>query len=149
VSLIAQINELATRIGQELKLKVSNSDSRLSDTRTPTDSSVSYAKVATDLTGRVTGNTGAWNFNAAGIIDAAFSSGATTVLFSNLKQNKVLKVKLVITNSATFTLPAYCTILDGSADASGTDGTYYLYFDCWEDASGSEEVLVTISKAAA
>ena len=123
-------------------------DSRLSDTRTPSDTSVTYAKVGTDLKGRATDNDGAWDFNANGIIDAAFSSGATTVSFSNLKQNKVLKVKLVITNSATFTLPSYCTVLDGSVAASGTDGTYYLYFDCWKDTSESEEVLVTITKAA-
>jgi len=176
MSLVSRIEALATRIGQECKLLWADvndkeptfsknsafnknfgadagtvcegNDSRLNNNRTPTDTSVSYLKVASDLTGRTTDNDGSWDFNANGIIDAAFSSGATTVSFSNLKQNKVLKMKLVITNSATFTLPAYCTILEGSAEASGNDGTYFLYFDCWEDASGSEEVLVTISKAA-
>jgi hypothetical protein len=121
-------------------------DSRLSDNRTPTDTSVSYAKVASDLTDRATDNDGSWDFNANGIIDAAISSN-TTVSFSNLKQNKVLKIKIVITNSAEITLPSYCTILEGSAEASGNNGTYFLYFDCWKDTSGSEEVLVTISKA--
>ena len=114
----------------------------------PSDNSISYAKVGTDLKGRSTDNDGSWDFNANGILDAAFSSGTTSVSFSNLRQNKVLKVKLVITNSAEFTLPSYCTVLEGSAEASGTNGTYYLYFDCWEDASGSEEVLVTITKSA-
>lgn len=176
MSLVSKIEALATRIGQECKLLWADvdgkepsfsknsafnknfgtasgtvcqgNDSRLSDNRTPTNASVSYTKVASDLTDRATDNDGTWDFNANGIIDAAFSNGATTVSFSNLRQNKALKVKLIITNSATFTLPAYFTILEGSAEASGNDGTYFLYFDCWKDSSGSEEVLVTISKAA-
>jgi hypothetical protein len=114
----------------------------------PSDNSISYAKVGTDLKGRSTDNDGSWDFNANGILDAAFSSGTTSVSFSNLRQNKVLKVKLVITNSAEFTLPSYCTILEGSVEASGKNGTYYLYFDCWEDSSGNEEVLVSITKSA-
>lgn len=124
-------------------------DSRLSDTRIPTDSSVTYAKIDETLTQRATDNDGAWDFSANGIVDAAFSSGATTVSFTNLQLNKVLKVKLVITNSATFTLPAYCIVQDGSAAASGTNGTYYLYFDCWNATTSSEEVLVTITNAQA
>jgi hypothetical protein len=107
---------------------------------------VSYAKTAGDLTGRNTDNDGSWDFNAGGIIIAAFSSGSTTVSFSNLKQNKNVVVKLTITNGATFTLPSYCKVLDGSAEASGTNGTYWIYFHCLEDGSGSEEVVVSISE---
>ncbi len=120
-------------------------DSRLSDARTPTDSSVTYAKVASSLTGRATYTSGSIDFSTNGILDAAFSSNKGTLSFSNLQANKVLKMKLVITNSATFSLPAGFTLLDGSVAASGTNGTYFLYFDCW---STSPEVLVTITKAA-
>ena len=148
MSLTSRISSLATRIATEVKVKVSNTDSRLSDARTPTDASVTYAKVADDLVGRATDNDGAWDFSTKGIIDAAFSSGSTSVSFPNLQANKVLKVKLVITNSATFTLPSSCTLLDGSAEASGNNGIYYIYFDCWNASSGSEEILVSITKAA-
>jgi hypothetical protein len=175
MSLVGRIEALATRIGQECKLiwadvngkepaftkntafnknfgsasgtVCQGNDSRLSDNRTPTNASVSYTKVASDLTDRATDNDGTWDFSNKGIIDAAIISN-TTVSFSNLKQNKILKVKIVITNSAEITLPSYCTILEGSAEASGNNGTYYFYFDCWESESQSEEVLVSISKAA-
>ena len=146
MSLISRISALATRIGEEVAGKCDDDDTRLSDNRTPSDTSVSYAKVASDLTGRITDNDGAWDFNAGGIIIAAFSSGSTSVSFSGLKQNKNVVVRLTIINSATFSLPAYCAVLEGSAEASGTNGTYWLYFHCLEDASGSEEVLVSITK---
>lgn len=120
-------------------------DSRLSDARTPTDNSVTYAKVAAALTGRTTYTSGSIDFSTNGILDAAFSSNKGTLSFTNLQANKVLKMKLVITNSATFSFPAGFTILDGSVAASGTNGTYFLYFDCWSTAP---EVLVTITKAA-
>lgn len=119
-------------------------DSRLSNQRTPTDASVTYAKVANALKSRATDNDGSWDFSANAFIDAAFSSGSTTVALSNVQAGKCLKVKLVITNSATFTLPASCTVLDGSAEASGENGTYFLYFDAWS----TTEILVSIAKAA-
>ena len=125
------------------KAVVKTDDSRLSDSRTPNNSSVSYAKVANDLINRITDNDSTWDFNAAGIIDTAVSSNRTITL-SNVKQNKTLKVKVVITNSASITLPSSCTILDGSADMSGNNGTYYVYLDAWS----TSEILVTIAKAA-
>jgi len=110
------------------------------------DGSVSYVKMANDLVQRATDNDGAWNFSANAIVDAAISTN-TTVSFTNLQQNKSFKVKVIITNSATFDLPAYCTELEGSADISGNDGIYFLYFDCWNDTVSSEEVLVSIVQA--
>ena len=101
-----------------------------------------WDNISSTLKGRATDNDGAWDFNANGIIDAAFS-GATTISFTNLKQNKMFKVKLTTTNSPTITLPSYVDVVDGSSDPS-VNGTYYLYFDCLEDNGGSEEVLLSI-----
>jgi hypothetical protein len=175
MSLSLKINTLAQRIGQEVKLlwaavngKESafsknsafnknfgttsgsvcpGNDSRLANERTPINDSVSYAKVAAALKQRSTDNDGAWDFSSFGIIDAAISTN-TNVSFLNLQQNKTLRVKLLISADATITLPAYCTILEGSEEASGVNGTYYFYFDCWNDAVGNEEVLVSITKPA-
>jgi hypothetical protein len=109
------------------------------------DNIVTYPKIGAALTQIATDNDGTWDFSANGVVDAAFSSGATTVAFTNLQLNKCLKVKLVITNAATFTLPAICKLMAGSVAASGVNGTYYLYFDCWKSTS-TEEVIVTIMK---
>ena len=109
------------------------------------DNIVTYPKIGAALTQIATDNDGTWDFAANGVVDAAFSSGAITVAFTNLQLNKCLKVKLVITNAATFTLPAICKLMAGSVAASGVNGTYYLYFDCWKSTS-TEEVIVTIMK---
>ena len=174
MSLSAKIETLAQRIGQEAKLLwaavngkeasftkssafnkdfgsasgtvCQGNDSRLSDARTPTDASVTYAKVGAELKQRSTDNDGAWDFSSSGIIEAAISNN-TTVSFSNLQQNKTLRVRIVLTNSATITLPSYCTVLEGTAEASGNNCTWYFYFDCWNDSSGNEEVLVSITQA--
>jgi hypothetical protein len=109
------------------------------------DGSVTYAKLSTALKSIASKSTGAWDFSAQGIIEAAISSNATVTL-SNLKQNMTLKVQIVITNSATITFPAYCKKLKGFIDPSGTNGTYYAYFDCWNDGSGTEKVLLSITQ---
>lgn len=117
-------------------------DSRLSNERTPIDNSVTYAKIDDTLKNRITDNGATWDFDN-GIIDSSVDSN-TTVSFSNVRQNKTLKVKVVITNSSTITLPSECIILDGSAEMSGNNGNYYVYFDAWS----STEILVSIAKAA-
>lgn len=109
------------------------------------DGSVTYAKFDTALKQRITDNDGAWDFSSAGIVDAAISS-PTTVTLSNLQLNKTLKVRIVVTNSATISFPAYCKKAKGFIDPSGTDGTYYAYFDCWDSGSSTEEVLMSTTQ---
>jgi len=107
-----------------------------------TDASVTYAKVGTDLKSRVVDNDGAIDFSANGIVEMNVSTN-TTVTFTNLQLNKTIKVKIIVTNSSTITFPAYCNDVTG-IDPSGTNGTYYAYFDCWNATVSSEDVVQSI-----
>src|SRR6056297_695563 len=108
MSLVSRINSLATRIGDECSLLWSavngkedsfsknsafnknfgtgagtvceGDDSRLSDSRTPSDSSVSYAKIATDLTQRNSVSASDVDWNAGGVFTKTLS-GAITFTF--------------------------------------------------------------------
>ena len=114
---------------------------------TVTTGSVSYITIASDLVSRITTSSGAWDFSQAGIIDATISSN-TSASFSNLQLNKTLKVKIMVSGSAALSFPSYCKPTVGSVNPSGTNGTYYAYFDCWNATSGSEIVLQSIVQLA-
>ena len=114
---------------------------------TVTTGSVSYVTIASDLVSRITTSSGAWDFSQAGIIDATISSN-TSASFSNLQLNKTLKVKIMVSGSAALSFPSYCKPTVGSVNPSGTNGTYYAYFDCWNATSGSEIVLQSIVQLA-
>ncbi len=142
-----QITDFASAIITRLNVKNVLSGSNVTDTldaENVISGSVSYSNIDTTLKGKVEDNDGTWDFSAAGIISASFTSGNTDVTFSNLQETKTLTVRLHITGSATFTLPSYCILLKGSSDASGTDGTYWGWFQCISNTSGSEEVVVSI-----
>jgi len=117
-------------------------DSRLSNERTPTNGSVTYAKIATDLTSRQAVSASDINWAAGGVFTKTLSA-ATTFTFSNLQLNKV--ITLVASGNFTITLPAYCKRISGEYDGSTTN---YIQFHCTNNASGSEEVWYTISKQA-
>ncbi len=104
--------------------------------------SVTYDDVSEALKGAITDDDGTWDFSAAGIINAAFTADTTLVL-NNLQVNKILKVKLTTTNSPVITLPDYVVPFDGNADPT-ENGTFYLYFECWNAIEGSEDVTLTI-----
>lgn len=106
---------------------------------------IDYARIANNLKSSLSSNTGAYDFSANGIIVAALST-TTGVTFSNLQQNKTLKMKLTISGGATITFPAYCIKMAGSQTLG--DGTFYLYFDCWNATVGSELVIYSIMKSA-
>ena len=142
MSLIVQINLLATRIATEVKAKVSSSDSRLSDNRSPTDGSVSYAKLATSLTSRQAVSTSEIDWSLGGVYTKTLGS-ATTFTFSNLQLNKT--ITLVISGNYTITLPSYCKRISGTYDGSALN---YIQMHCSNAGSGSEEVWFTISKQA-
>jgi len=142
MSLAGQISLLATRIATEVKSKVGTTESRLSDSRPPTDASVTYSKLATSLTGRQAVSASALDWSAAGVFTKSLTAN-TTFTFSNLQLNKT--ITLVVSGNNTITLPSYCKKISGTYSGTVTN---YIQFHCTNAASGSEEVWYTISKQA-
>jgi hypothetical protein len=105
--------------------------------------SVDYTKIAVGMTQSTSSNAGAYDFSTSGIYVVALAA-TTGVTFSNLQQNKTLKMKLTISAGATITFPTYCKKMAGSQTLG--DGTFYLYFDCWNSTGGSELVIYSIMK---
>lgn len=118
-------------------------DSRLSDNRTPTDNSVSYAKVASDLKGSSAISGTSIDWSSAGIRTKTLS-GATTFTFSNLQKNKV--ITLEISGDYTISWPSYCKKISGDYDGTVTN---YIQLHCTNSGSGTEAVWYTISQEAA
>jgi len=117
-------------------------DSRLSNVRTPSDNSVTYAKLNSTLNSRQAVGASAIDWSLGGVFTKTLTA-ATTFTFSNLQLNKV--ITLVASGNFTITLPAYCKRISGEYDGSTTN---YIQFHCTNNASGSEEVWYTISKQA-
>lgn len=112
-------------------------DSRFMDNRTPTDASVTYAKVDGSLKDRVaeTGTAIDWD---DGQIHTKTLTANTTFTFSNLREGKVITI--ILSGNYTATWPSY---MDADHLISGEyDGTTenYIQVHCTNDASGSEEV---------
>lgn len=107
-----------------------------------TDGSVTWERLSSTLTGKQT-VTSTIDYNASGIGEITLT-GNTTFSFTNLRLNKIFKLKL-ITGGFTPTFPSYCHTVVGSQVISGS-GTFYLYFDCWNSTSGSEDVLLNVNK---
>jgi hypothetical protein len=146
MSLALRIAALATRIGQEMKLKVSTSDSRLSDLRTPTDTSVTYAKVATALKQKST-VTSSVDLSANGI-GAITLAANTAFTFTNFQLNR--SYLLVITSNG-FT-PSWAAgtrhVPVSGNESFGTTGVFYVNLTCIDSTSGSEKLLTMIMKGA-
>lgn len=115
-------------------------DARLSDNRTPTDASVSYPKLASDLVARSSVAASDIDWNAGGVFTKTMT-GDTTFTFSNLRLNKV--VTLILTGDFTITLPSYCKRIEGEYSGAVSN---YIQFHCVNAASGSEEVWFVISQ---
>ena len=117
-------------------------DSRLSDARTPTDNSVTYAKLNSTLTSRQALVSGALDWSLGGVYTRSLTAN-TTFTFSNLQLNKT--ITLVLSGNYTITLPTYCKRISGSYDGSTAN---YIQLHCTNATGGSEEVWFTISKQA-
>ena len=146
MSLAVRIAALATRIGQEMKLKVSSSDARLSDLRTPTDTSVTYAKVATALKQKSTA-TSSVDLSANGI-GAITLAANTAFTFSGFQLNK--SYLLVITANGftpSWAVGAKHVPVSGN-ESFGTTGVFYVNLTCIDATSGSEKLLTMIMKGA-
>lgn len=161
MSLSARIESLATRVGNECKALwtglagkeptfskntafnkdfgtaagtvCQGNDARLSDARTPVDTSVSYAKLAADLTSRNTVSAENIDWNTGGVFTKTLA-GATTFTFSNLRLNKV--ITLVLSGDYAVNLPACCKKISGTYDGTKSN---YIQFHCTNTASGNEE----------
>ena len=144
MSLVSQIGLLTTRIGTEVKSlwtavngKVASNDSRLSDSRTPTDNSVSYVKQGSEFKGDLTITANAIDWTT-GFYKSITLTANTTFTFTNLEKGKTILLK--VTGSYTLTLPGTVTVVNG-----GTyDGTKqnFILLTCFDTSA----VLATINK---
>ncbi|HAL82637.1 MAG TPA: hypothetical protein DCO83_10700 [Mucilaginibacter sp.] len=139
MSLATQISALASRIGQEMKLKVASSDSRLTDARVPMAISVSYAKIATDMTSRQAISSFNVDWSTGGIFTKTLTAN-TTLTFSNVQLNKV--ITLVISGAFTLTLPITAAYIQGTYSTSKTNK---IQIHCTNATSGSEEYWAVIT----
>lgn len=122
------------------QLAVGN-DSRFTDTRTPTDDTVTLAKLESELKNIVAITTAIdWT---AGIEFTKTMTGNTTFTDSNLVKGKV--VVLYLTGDYSPTFPTYYDIMKGSETYDGTVSNTII-IHCIESSGGSEEVEYSISQ---
>lgn len=145
MSRATQISDLATRIGQECKAlwtavngKASTTDPRLSDQRTPTDDSVTTAKLAASGKAVVAMSGFDVDFDA-GLIFTKTLTAAGTLTFSNLQTG----VKYMIIHPGGFGIsaPAWLEIR-GTYDISGINLITFLITNA---TPGSEEGVANIN----
>jgi len=117
-------------------------DSRLTDNRTPTDNSTTYAKIATDLKSSAAISAANIDWSSAGVFTKTLTA-AITFTFSNLQLNKVITV--VLTGDFTVTLPAYVKVVSGIYDGTVSN---YIQFHCTNAGSTTEQVWCVISQEA-
>lgn len=144
MSLTSQLNALVTRIAEEIKNKVNLTDPRLTDNRTPTDGTVSYAKVSNTLKSR--GSVSSMVDLSTNGIGAIILSSNTSFGFTGFQINK--SYLLIITTNG-FT-PSWATAarhipVEGNANFSSS-GVYYVCLTCIDATPGSEKLLTTIMK---
>lgn len=121
-------------------------DARLSDTRTPTDTSVTHAKLANNLKTAAT-VTSTVNLSANGIGNITLAAN-TAFTFTNYEINKTYM--LVITANG-FT-PSWATSarhvpVEGNS-TFGTTGVYYVSLTCIDATASAEKLLTVIMKGA-
>lgn len=119
----------------------STSDSRLSDERVPTATSVTYAKNATEFVGDLTVSSNAIDWST-GVYKEITLTANTTFTFTNLQKGKSIVIRM--TGSFTPTLPASCELVNGGT-YTGTKYNYLL-MTCVD--SSSPKVLLSINKTA-
>jgi hypothetical protein len=121
-------------------------DSRLSDNRTPTDDSVTYAKVATNLKSSATiSSTVNLSSNGIGIITL---SANTSFTFTNFELNKTFLLIITANNyTPSFAQGSKHILVEGNATMFST-GVYYISLTCINATSGSEKLLTVIMKGA-
>lgn len=111
-----------------------------SSTMAMSDSSVTYSKLATDLTGIVAISASDVDWSAGAIFTKTLT-GNTTLTFSNYQLDKI--IVLEITGNFSLTFPATVNILSGVYDGTLAN---YITLHCTTSTGGSEEVWGSISK---
>ena len=121
---------------------VGTGDSRLSDARTPTDLSVTYAKVADSLKAVATHPwaTTTIDFSANSIYYITLA-GNVVYSYSNLQTGKVLT--LIVSGNYLLGFPAYCKRITGGYDGSKIN---YIQIHCTNSAT--PECWMSISQEA-
>ena len=125
---------------------VAPNDARMTDARTPTDTSVTYGRVANALKTKAT-VTSTVNLSANGQ-GAITLTGNTAFSFSGFELNKTYL--LIITPNgftASWAVGAKHVPVDGNA-AFATTGVFYVSLTCIDATSGSEKLLTVIMKGA-
>ena len=132
--------------GQHSSYFTPTNDSRLSDTRVPTNATVTYSKVGIDLasSGTVTSSIDL-SSKSIGYITL---SGNTAFSFSNYQLGKTY-ILIVTANGYT---PSFATLarhvfVNGN-ETLDTVGVFYIYLTCIDATTGSEKLLTTIMKGA-
>jgi len=98
-------------------------DSRLSDVRTPTDNSATYAKQGSEFKDdlAITANAIDW---ASGTYKAITLSANTTFTFTNIEKQKIIHLK--ITGAYTITWPTGCIIINGGTYTGAKQNNIYI-----------------------
>lgn len=139
-------NSITVNYGTTTATACSGNDSRLSDSRTPTDNSVTYTKVDETLKTAAT-VTSSVDLSANGIGNITLSAN-TAFSFSNYELNKTYM--LVITANGftpSFATAARHVLVEGNAVFS-TTGVFYVGLTCIDATTSSEKLLTTIMKGA-
>jgi hypothetical protein len=125
---------------------LATNDSRLTNTRTPTDLTVDYAKVANNLKQKAT-VTSSVDLSANGI-GAITLAANTSFTFTNFQLNKTY---LLIITANGFTPSWAAAAKHVAVEGNGvfaTTGVYYVSLTCIDATAGSEKLLTTIMKGA-
>jgi len=135
---------IAVNYGSTSTTACVGNDSRLSDTRTPTDTSVTYTKVANALKTAAT-VTSTVDLSANGIGNITLSAN-TAFTFTGYELNKTYM--LVITANGftpSWAVGARHIPVTGN-ESFGTTGVYYVSLTCIDATASSEKLLTVIMK---
>lgn len=107
---------------------------------TVADNVIDYANVDETLKQEITDNDGAFDMNAAGIINCSISTN-TTFSFSNIYSTRSIAIELVVSSSATVSWNTTPKSIVG--DEISGNGTYLIHVFSWGTTEGDLEVTVT------
>lgn len=146
MSLATRISDLTTRIGQECKAlwtavngKASTTDPRLSDQRTPTDDSVTTAKLVNSMKA-VVAMTGLDVDFSAGLIFTKNLSANSTLTFSNLQVG--VRHLVITANGYALAAPTWINITNPPA---ALKNTYSVVLTITKATAGSESGIAVLN----
>ncbi len=137
---------IAVNYGSTSTTSCVGNDSRLADTRTPTDSTVLWGKVGANLKSSTT-VTSSVDLSAYGIGNITLGAN-TAFTFSGYELNKTYML-IITANGFTpsWAVGARHIPVTGN-EVFGTTGVFYVSLTCIDSTSGSEKLLTMIMKGA-